>query len=211
MRGNTGLAAFAALVLAASLAACDGSPVDPGTPARPSSLMIEGGGDGGGGGGGGGSGGGTTTPDFSTFPSTITPNVTADPFGSTSGFIQGCAQVPHVWVAPVLNLTSNGIYVVSITQGTTIYFTGVVDPNTKVKFAVYNAAGQLVMTHLTNPARDNCVVHHEPEARSTSGLPQGNYYVFAAYWTYHSENFNGIPVLVENAVNNQYVAGIFIQ
>lgn len=84
-----------------------------------------------------------------------------------------CRQLPHVWVGP-----SN-----DVAQGTTVYPTGVVVPGTRASFGFYNAAGQLVASHVTRPARGNCVIHHEPEAMSTAGLTPGYYYVYASYWS----------------------------
>jgi len=223
MRSNTSLSLLALVVAAAAAAACGDSVTHSNVqPSRPHYLAIEpidpvdpgdgGGGTGGGDTGGGtGGGGATTTTDFSTYPGTITPNVPVDNYGAnTFYYVSGCAQFPYVWVAPTSGNASNGVTITRVAQGSTIYFTGIVDRDTKVNFHVYNAAGQLVMTHLTQPAHDNCVVYHEPEARSTWGLPRGDYYVFASYWSYHTEYAYNVAVLREHAELNRYVSGITI-
>ena len=60
----------------------------------------------------------------------------------------------------------------------------------------YDVNGQLVKTHATQRARDNCVIHHEPEAISTWDLAPGYYYIYASYWSlvnYGYESTYGWP------------------
>jgi hypothetical protein len=125
--------------------------------------------------GGGGGGGGGQIPPFTPPPRPYitAPNVPLYAEGVDPLEIYECEQVPHVWVS-----FSN-----DVTRGTTLYPTGVVVEDTKASFGFYNPAGQLVKTHVTNPARDNCVIHHEPEAFSTSDLAPGYYFVYASYWS----------------------------
>jgi len=114
-------------------------------------------------------------------PGTVPPfNPPARPFVfapmPSSGFINSstwysCGDVPHVWVGP-----SN-----DVTRGTTLYPTGVVVKGTVARFNFYSSSGQLVTSHWTKPAQDNCVIHHEPEAMSTAGLAPGYYFVYASY------------------------------
>lgn len=85
-----------------------------------------------------------------------------------------------------------------VQQGTPLYPAGIVVKNTKAKFYFFNEAGQLVKIHLTQPARDNCVIHQEPEAMSTWDMPPGYYYVYANWWTlaypYGNGGITGWPI-----------------
>jgi hypothetical protein len=131
-----------------------------------------------GGGGGDGGGGGGAAPPVNPPPP---PFIFQAPLTQVPLQVEGadptawysCRQLAHVWVGPSDD----------VTQGTTLYPTGVVVPGTKASFAFYNPAGQLVASHITKPARDNCVIHHEPEAMSTAGLTPGYYFVYASYWS----------------------------
>jgi hypothetical protein len=95
--------------------------------------------------------------------------------GVMGGTWYECGQVTHVF------WSLGSTWSEDITRGTTLYVTGVVVPRTRINWGFYNAAGQRVKTHLTQPARDNCVVHHEPEAVSTWDLTPGYYYLYASY------------------------------
>ncbi|HEX8694209.1 MAG TPA: hypothetical protein VF746_17445 [Longimicrobium sp.] len=173
-----GLAAVALAVLAA---ACGDAvaPTDSGD-TTPRALMAEpmidegGGGDYGGGGGdyGGGGTGGTTTEPFNP-PPPIGGVIVPVEYSGKTGESYTCKQKPHArWGF------SN-----DVVRGTILYMTGVVPKSTKINFHVYNAAGQLVKTHLTHHSHDNCVVHHEDEAFSTWDLAPGYYHVYANFWT----------------------------
>lgn len=121
-----------------------------------------------------GGGGGGTVPPFTPPPRPYSQaNVPLYAEGADPLVWYSCEQLAHVWVA-----FSN-----DVTRGTTLYPTGVVVPGTRASFGIYNAAGQLMKSHVTNPARDNCVIHHEPEAMSTSDLAPGYYFVYASYWS----------------------------
>jgi hypothetical protein len=89
-----------------------------------------------------------------------------------------CNQPTHAWVA----FTTG-----PMPQGTTIYLTGVVRQYTPIVFRIYDQSGALVAVHQTQPARSNCVVHHEPEAFSTSLLSVGTYAVDATYVEWESD------------------------
>jgi hypothetical protein len=89
-----------------------------------------------------------------------------------------CEQYSHAWVHP-------GGYV---TQGQFVYPTGVVRRDTRASFTFRDAAGTVVATHLTQPARSNCVIHHEPEAMSTWALPVGPISVTATYVEWESDH-----------------------
>jgi hypothetical protein len=180
-----------AVLAAVALAACKDSPLQPRTPATPIRAMpIEpvdpiDPGDGGGTGGGGT----TTVPPFSPPPA---PYGTAPgpylPVGTFSNTFQHCEQIGHVGIA-----FSN-----DVTQGTVLYAWGVVVPHSKANFAIYNQFGQLVKTHLTQEAHDNCVIYHEPETIATYDMAPGYYYVYASYWSLSMnppfENFDGYPL-----------------
>lgn len=72
---------------------------------------------------------------------------------------------------------------VSVAQGTIIYFSAVVAPRTRASFALVDeATGSVAYTHVTQPARSNCVVHREPEAFNTANLPVGRYRVYVSFW-----------------------------
>lgn len=134
-------------------------------------------GDDGGGGGGGGTGGGSTGPGpFSPPPPPYyqAPNL-PNYLGGSGGVLYSCGQITHpIW--SIGNTFDNDIPV-----GTTIYVSGVVVPGTKMNWGIYDQWGNQVRTHLTQPARSNCVVHHEPEYVSTYGLAPGYYYLYASY------------------------------
>ena len=177
-----------AAVAALSLAACDGRGdheilAARGPIARNLPPADEGGGDYGGGGGGGG-GGGTTDPfDPPPAPQGINVPVTSD--GATYPLQEkSCKQVPHLYVVGSST---------AMAQGTTIYPAGVVVPGTRANFYIYNAAGQLVKTHLTALATSNCVILQEPEAVSTWDLPPGYYYVYGNFYTLqYPDNYGGV-------------------
>jgi hypothetical protein len=180
LRRATALAAFA---LAAS--ACAESVLEPHAKAGDARAQIcadceEGG-------GGGGGGGGTTIPPFDPPPSPVSGVSVPLDYNFNTGQPADCLQNPHAWVA--FNL--------DVVQGTTLYPTGVVVPHSRANFYFYNSAGQLVKTHLTQPAHDNCVIYHEPEAMSTWDMPPGYYYIYASFWTlpyYNSGVWTGYPV-----------------
>lgn len=187
---------FAAIML---VAACDTSPVDSTLEATsPRKLREEpidlylpedpGGGDLGGGDlGGGDPGGGTSIPPWDPPPSPLGGLSVPLEYGFNTGQPVSCLQNPHVWVG----------FSLDVPQGTTLYPTGVVVPKSRARFHFYNAAGQLVKVHVTQPARDNCVIHHEPEAMSTWDMPPGYYYILASFWTvpyYNSGVYTGYPL-----------------
>jgi hypothetical protein len=166
-------------------------------------------GEGGGGLGGetGSTGGGTPAPTVPPFnppfrPLVFDPNLTlyAEMTDHRSG--QSCGQVPHVYLA-----FSN-----DVTPGTPLYAAGVVVAGSRINFGFYTPMGQLVMTHLTQPAHSNCVVYHEPEVVNTAALAPGYYFVYASYWTLSTtggtyETSYGAPVGKRGA----YVTVIRIQ
>jgi hypothetical protein len=87
-----------------------------------------------------------------------------------------CSQhndASHAWVGGVGS---------TFTQGATMYPTGVVAAATRIVFDFVNpTTGQIVLRHVTNPSRANCVVHHEPEAVSSWNLPAGRIDVYAKF------------------------------
>jgi len=196
MRTPTLRFGFAVLAASVALAACKDSPLQPRTPdttirAMPIDELApidEGGGDTGGGDTGGGETGGGTggggspapPPPFNPPPAPffIAPGP-ALPVGSFSNTFQHCNQLGHVGIA-----FSN-----DVTQGTVLYAWGVVVPHSRANFAIYNQFGQLIKTHLTDEAHDNCVIHHEPETISTWDMAPGYYYVYASYWTLTNDGF----------------------
>lgn len=127
-----------------------------------------------GGGSGGGGGGGTPVPPFAPPPP---PNVPVDVPVSYDGVELGteafCYQEPHAFV----NFSRD------VVRGTPLYPTGIVPENSRANFWFLDEQGQVVKTHLTANAHDNCVIQHEPEAMSTADLAPGYYYVYANFWT----------------------------
>jgi hypothetical protein len=95
------------------------------------------------------------------------------PTGSTS-----CNQLSHAWVYGAQT---------PVTAGTYIYPTGVVHRNTRVYFNFVPQAGGASYQHTTQPSRDNCVVHHEPEARSTAYWAPGRYDIYATYTEWETD------------------------
>ncbi len=122
--------------------------------------------------GGGEGGGGGQVPAFDppamATPQEILPGVLVNP-----NLYQTCAQFPHVFTG-----FSNDLQ-----RGTPLYLTGVVAPGTYVVFGFYNQFGQLADLQLTTAARNNCVIHHEENAFSTSRLAPGYYTLYANYVT----------------------------
>ena len=107
-------------------------------------------------------------------------------YGGFGWQTQSCNQIAHVKIA-----FSN-----DVVQGTTLYVAGVVVKGAYSNVYFYDASGNLVKTHATQRARDNCVIHHEPEAFSTWDLAPGYYYVYASYWSltnYGYESTYGSP------------------
>jgi hypothetical protein len=95
------------------------------------------------------------------------------PTGSTT-----CNQTSHAWVYGAQY---------PITAGAYIYPTGVVRKNTSIYFNFVPQAGGPSYQHTTQPARDNCVVHHEPEARSTAWWTPGRYDIYATYTEWETD------------------------
>jgi hypothetical protein len=124
------------------------------------------------GGGGDPGGGGNPPPPFSppamSFPLQMLPGVLVNPLP-----YQSCKQFPHVFTA-----FSN-----DVPQGTTLYLSGIVAPNTFAIFGFYNQFGQLAKVQMTNNAKSNCVIHHDENPFSTSDLTPGYYTVYANYVT----------------------------
>jgi hypothetical protein len=94
-------------------------------------------------------------------------------YGGFNWQYQSCNQIPHVGIA-----FSN-----DVTRGTTLYVGGVVVKGAYSNVYFYDVNGNLVKTHATARAHDNCVIYHEPEAISTWDLNPGYYYVYASYWS----------------------------
>jgi hypothetical protein len=90
-----------------------------------------------------------------------------------------CNQPTHAWVygGP------------TVTQGAIVYLTGVVHKYSRITFNFYDANGNWITQHLTQPARDNCVVHHEPEWFSTSRLPIGTVRVDATFLEWETDQW----------------------
>lgn len=88
-----------------------------------------------------------------------------------------CNQYSHAWVAggPV------------VYQGATVYLTGVVHRDTRITFDFYDNGGNWITRHVTQPARSNCVVHHEPEWFNTARLPIGTIRVNATYLEWETD------------------------
>ena len=183
------------LVLFAAACAVDGPPEDASTSTAAAALVaMEDGGGGDGGGwdtsGGGGTGGTTTIPPFDPpAPPFLFANLPIFATNVNPLFSYSCGQVPHAFTA-----FSN-----DFPRGTTIFGTGVVVPHTVANFGIYNVIGQLVKTHLTRPAQDNCVISHEPETIDTSGLVPGYYYVYASFWKLSPNGVDG-PFLSGQAI-----------
>jgi len=90
-----------------------------------------------------------------------------------------CNQPTHAWVygGP------------TVYQGTTVYLTGVVRRYSQITFDFYDADGNWITRHVTQPARDNCVVHHEPEWFSTWRLPIGTVRVNATFLEWETDQW----------------------
>lgn len=96
--------------------------------------------------------------------------------------ITSCEQESHAWLGFAYG--SNLYY------GQTVYPTGVVHKYTSITFEfVTPGNGRIVASHTTQPARSNCVVHHEPEAFSVSRLPVGQVDVYARYQRWESDGW----------------------
>lgn len=77
----------------------------------------------------------------------------------------------------------------TVYQGTTVYLTGVVRRQSRITFNFYDANNNWITQHVTQPARDNCVVHHEPEWFSTWRLPIGTVRVDATYLEWETDQW----------------------
>ena len=107
-------------------------------------------------------------------------------YGGFNWQTQSCNQIAHVKIAFTNDLYAGGI----------LYVAGVVVRGAYSNVYFYDVNGNLVKTHATQRARDNCVIHHEPEAISTYGMAPGYYYVYASYWSltnYGYESTYGWP------------------
>jgi hypothetical protein len=114
---------------------------------------------------------------------TVTEPVATLQIGAGGGSTT-CQQYSHVWIHP------GG----TITRGQVIYPTGVVRRGTRITFHFHDQGGALFASHTTAAARDNCVVHHEPEAMSTAGFPLGSVAVTATFTEWESDQVVTRPV-----------------
>jgi hypothetical protein len=105
-----------------------------------------------------------------------------------------CQQYTHPYVY-------TGTASSTFTRGAIIYPTGVVKRGTRVQFYFYDAGGALIATHLTAPARSNCVINHEPEAMSTVSFPLGAVSVVATYTEWETDQTVTRPVVTLNVVS----------
>ena len=181
------------LLTSTCFTACiDGGPTEnTGTSTDTAALVVpidDGDGDGGGGGGGGGGvggggGGGSAIPPYNppAPPFIQAPNlplyaVNVDPLVEYA-----CRQPAHVGITPAID----------VVRGTVLYGWGVTVPNTLTNFGIYAVNGQLVKTHLSQQAHDNCVLNQEPESITTSDLAPGYYYVYASFWKLSPNGVDG--------------------
>jgi hypothetical protein len=76
-----------------------------------------------------------------------------------------------------------------VPQGGILELSGRAHRGTRILFEFVDSEGKTVANHLTGKARDNCVIHQEPEAFSTSVLPVGLYTVKAHFyaWEYSGQ------------------------
>lgn len=144
-----------------------------------------------------------TQPTIPPFDPPPAPYTTADVpliYGGFNWQTQSCNQIAHVKIA-----FSN-----DVPQGTTLYVGGVVVRGAYSNIYFYDVNGNLVKTKYTQRARDNCVIHHEPEAFSTWDLAPGYYYVYASYWSltnYGYESTYGWPT----GITGRHIATIRIR
>ncbi len=96
-----------------------------------------------------------------------------------------CGQASHAYVYSPGGTT--------LQRGATVYPIGVVRRSTPILFRFYDSAGNQVATHQTQPARSNCVVHHEPEAFSTWSLPYGTIHTTATYTQWETDEVVTVP------------------
>ena len=88
-----------------------------------------------------------------------------------------CNQSSHAWVAGTEY---------PLTVGAIINPTGIVRRGTTVRFD-FVAPGNIAYQHTTRPARSNCVIHQEPEARSTAGWTPGVHQIRATYTEWETD------------------------
>lgn len=95
-----------------------------------------------------------------------------------------CGQPTNVMIATSPN---RGVLVVGspplvVDTTTTLFFTaGAVHPGTPVRWGLYDPVTQRRVFYTTQPSRNNCVVHMEPEAVSASVVGVGRYEAWAVY------------------------------
>ncbi|MEA2558960.1 MAG: Prokaryotic phospholipase [Acidobacteriota bacterium] len=102
------------------------------------------------------------------------------PTGSTT-----CNQNSHAWVYGAQS---------PITVGAVIYPIGVVRRNTPIYFSFVSQTGGPGYQHTTHAAQNNCVVNHEPEARSTAGWTPDRYDIYATYTEWETDQVVTRPV-----------------
>ncbi|HEX6041585.1 hypothetical protein [Longimicrobium sp.] len=175
----------------------------------PGDPIDGGGGDTGGGGGGGGgdtgggdTGGGGTTDPYAPPPQPFDYDTSLPIYwGGSSSTWYSCGQTTKAFWG----------YSKDVTWGTTIYLSGITVPGTRVNWRIYDANGQLQISHLSQPSRSNCVVHHEPEGVSTWGLVPGYYYLYASYMglqgAYGVDSASGYPV----GVQGKYIGALRVR
>jgi hypothetical protein len=65
----------------------------------------------------------------------------------------------------------------------------VVHKYSRITFDFYDADGNWITQHVTQPAHDNCVVYHEPEWFSTWRLPVGTITVKATFLEWETDQW----------------------
>jgi hypothetical protein len=92
-----------------------------------------------------------------------------------------CGQPSHAWVATTGSASVANGSTLTVSSGTAIFPTGVIAPFQVVSFVFQNTTTGATVQHITHQARENCVVHHEPEERSAGSIGIGTFRVTATY------------------------------
>lgn len=119
---------------------------------------------------GGSSYGGTLTPGYNTSGTAIDWN---PPYTS-------CAQTSHAWIF------TEG-FGARVPRTKSLFFTGVVRQLSRARFELVAPDGHVALRHMTRAARENCVIHHEPEEVPAGLLPDGTYQARVLFTPWETE------------------------
>lgn len=118
----------------------------------------------------------------------VTPLVLAPGTAQAHG---GSGQPSRVWIATSPDVGELGTIhsrELTVDENTTLFFTGVVHRDTRIRWSMARFGGSTFSYATQNPPDDNCVVHHEDEAVRAGAIGLGTWSVSFAYIGWEDPN-----------------------